>query len=65
MWQTSEDIRDLKNRQNQTNDNVQNQESIFSYLTLPLETEQQLEEIEQFLKNGDNFKTSVTYYFCI
>jgi len=26
LWQTSEDIRDLKNRQNQTNDNVQNQE---------------------------------------
>ena len=65
MWQTCEDIRDLKNTGlNQTN-GIQRQESIFHSFTLPIETEQQLEEVEEFLKNQANFDTSVMYCFNI
>jgi hypothetical protein len=61
LWQTSEDIRDIKNSLNQSpnNNNIQNEDSVFYSFTLPLETKQQLQEVEQFLKNEHNFKISV------
>ena len=63
LWQTCEDIRDLKNiGLNQANDN-QRQESMFSSFTLPLETEEQLQEVEQYLKNQAHFEISVMHCF--
>lgn len=64
LWQTSEDIRDIKSAGiNQTPDGIlQRQESVFSSFTLPIETEQQLEEVEQFLKNQANFNISVIFF---
>lgn len=63
LWQTSEGIRNLKNvGLNQAN-NIQVQESVFCSFTLPLDTEQQLEEVEQFLRNELNFKTLVMYFY--
>jgi len=63
LWQTSEDIRDLKNiGLNQALYDTQKQESVFCSFTLPLETEQQLEEVEQFLKNQTNFEKSVIVF---
>lgn len=65
MWQTCEDVRDLKNiGLNQAN-GIQRQESIFSSFTLPLETEEQLEEVEQYLKNQAYFEISVMQCFYI
>lgn len=64
LWQTSEDIRDIKNAGiNQTpNNGIQKQESLFCSFTLPIETEQQLGEVEQFLENQANFNTSVILF---
>lgn len=63
LWQTAEDIRDIKNTGvNQAANSIQRQESVFCSFKLPLETEQQLEEVEQFLKNQDNFRTSVILF---
>ncbi|XP_029176362.1 uncharacterized protein LOC114944562 [Nylanderia fulva] len=64
LWQTSEDIREIKNiglnQSNGINNGIQRQESVFCFFTLPLETEEELQEVEQFLKNQVNFETSVT-----
>ncbi|XP_036146907.1 uncharacterized protein LOC105840320 [Monomorium pharaonis] len=61
LWQTFKEIQDIKNAglNQAANNNIQRQESVFHSFMLPFETEQQLEEVEQFLKNKDNFKTSV------
>ncbi|XP_018392600.1 PREDICTED: uncharacterized protein LOC108771702, partial [Cyphomyrmex costatus] len=61
LWQTCEDIQDIKNNilTQAPNDNTQRQASVFCSFELPLNTEQQLQEVEQFLKNQDNFKISV------
>ncbi|XP_071572846.1 uncharacterized protein, partial [Temnothorax nylanderi] len=60
LWQTFEDIQDIKNTglNPAPNNDVQKQESVFCSFTLPLETEQQLQEVEQFLTNQNNFKAS-------
>ncbi|XP_024886865.1 uncharacterized protein LOC112464232 isoform X2 [Temnothorax curvispinosus] len=62
LWQTVEDIQDIKNTglNPAPNNDVQKQESVFCFFTLPLETEQQLQEVEQYLTNQNNFKASVT-----
>ncbi|CAL1671922.1 unnamed protein product [Lasius platythorax] len=61
LWQTSEDIKDIKNAGlNQTPGIIQRQESVFSSFTLPIETDQQLKQVEQYLENQANFNTSVT-----
>lgn len=66
LWQTSEDIRDLKNAGIKAlNNEVERQESVFCSFTLPIETEQQLEEVEQFLKNQANFNTSVIFCYYV
>lgn len=65
LWQTCEDIRDLKNTGLNQANGIQRQESIFSSFTLSLETEEQLEEVEQYLQNQANFEISVIYCFIL
>lgn len=64
LWQTSEDIKDIKNAGlNQTPEIIQRQESVFSSFTLPIETDQQLEQVEQYLENQANFNISVIFFY--
>lgn len=64
LWQTSEDIKDIKNAGlNQTPGIIQRQESVFSSFTLLIETDQQLEQVEQYLENQANFNTSVIFFY--
>lgn len=64
LWQTSEDIKDIKNTGlNQTPGIIQRQESVFSSFTLLIETDQQLEQVEQYLENQANFNTSVIFFY--
>lgn len=64
LWQTSEDIKDIKNAElNQTPGIIQRQESVFSSFTLPIETDQQLEQVEQYLENQANFNISVIFFY--
>lgn len=72
LWQTCEDIKDIKNngRNEQTTTDIPRHESIFCCFTLPLKTEQELQEVEQFLKNAANMTTSVIFcsyikYHCV
>ncbi|CAL1678842.1 unnamed protein product [Lasius platythorax] len=65
LWQIADDLRDMKNElmqqvRQRPNVNDQREESIFSFLHLPFNSVEDLEEhVEQFLNQPNNFETSV------
>jgi len=65
LWQIADDLRNMKNELMQQvgqrpNGNNQREESIFSFLYLPFNSIEDLEEhVEKFLNQPNNFETSV------